>query len=61
MFNFCKNDIIYLNSHIYPKKIGKKMGGNGFIDSELLFSDTVHQFLQVLTMTLNLAICCSNI
>ena len=29
------------------------MGGNGFIDSELLFSDTVHQFLQVLTMTLN--------
>ena len=53
MFNFCKNDIIYLNSHIYPKKIGKKMGGNGFIDSELLFSDTVHQFLQVLTMTLN--------
>ena len=28
------------------------MGGNGFIDSELLFSDTVHQFLQVLTMTL---------
>ena len=27
------------------------MGGKGFIDSELLFSDTVHQFLQVLTMT----------
>ena len=28
------------------------MGGKGFIDSELLFSDTVQQFLQVLTMTL---------
>ena len=28
----------------------------GFIDSELLFSDTVHQFLQVLTMTLNVLV-----
>ena len=27
------------------------MGGNDIMGSELIFSDTVHQFLQVLTMT----------
>ena len=29
------------------------MGGNDIMGSELIFSDTVHQFLQVLTLSLN--------
>ena len=28
------------------------MGGNDIMGSELIFSDTVHQFLQVLTLSL---------
>ena len=28
------------------------MGGKDFMGSELIFSDTVHQFLQVLTLSL---------
>ena len=38
---------------MYTKKmIKKKMGRKAFIDSELFFSDTVHQFLRVLTLSL---------
>ena len=33
---------------MYKKKIMKKIGRKAFIRSELIFSDTVHQFLQVL-------------
>ena len=36
---------------MYTKKIIKKMGRKAFIGSELIFSDTVHQFLQVLTLS----------
>ena len=47
------NDIIYSKSLMYTKKImKKKMGRKAFIGSELIFSDTVHQFLQVLTLSL---------
>ena len=36
---------------MYTKTIIKKMGRKAFIGSELIFSDTVHQFLQVLTLS----------
>ena len=51
MYTICRNDIIYVNSHIYSNNIIKKMGGNDIMGSELIFSDTVHQFLQVLTLS----------
>ena len=53
MYTICRNDIIYINSHIYSNNIIKKNGGNDIMGSELIFSDTIHQFLQVLTLSLN--------
>ena len=51
MYTIGRNDIIYINSHIYSNNIIKKNGGNDIMGSELIFSDTVHQFLQVLPLS----------
>ena len=37
--------------YIFKQNNQNKMGAKDFMGSELIFSDTVHQFLQVLTLS----------
>ena len=51
--NFVEMTLFIATLICIQRKYSKQMGRKAFIGSELIFSDTVHQFLQVLTLSLN--------
>ena len=51
--NFVEMTLFIATLICIQTKYSKQMGRKAFIGSELIFSDTVHQFLQELTLSLN--------
>ena len=50
--NFVEMTLFIATLICIQRKYSKQMGRKAFIGSELIFSGTVHQFLQVLTLNL---------
>ena len=58
--NFVEMTLFIATLICIQRKYSKQMGRKAFIGSELIFSDTVHQFLQELTLSLTLILHCQH-